>query len=278
MKTSPFLPPRSTRAAMGSWTTAVLAAAAVSLAAAGAIAALPRLEPDPMDEQGAELVLEFAPMITSMETRAQQAAEESAQPDQQAKPKVEEVLSKAAAEELPTEQTSPEAPEDPDLRMAKEQTQQKTEAEPDTRDTTEASEAKEQHQAQQAAVAAVAAPDHRAEQEPDKSAAAPDHGNAAEAQKRLLDWQKAIFAHVGRFKRYPEEARKRHATGEVVVYFRLDRSGGVSDMRVERGSGSASLDLAALDVLKRASPLPIPPAEMRGEAIELLLPMRYQLR
>lgn len=275
---SPFLPRRSTRAAVGAWLAAATTATGLTLAAAGAIAALPRPEPDPMDEQGAELVLEFAPLITSIETRAQQAAEESAQPDQQAKPKLEEVLSKPVAEDLPTEQSSPEAPEDPELRMAKEQTQQKAEAETEVQDTTEASEAKELHQAQQAAVAAAAAPDHRAQQEPDKSAAAPDHGNAAEAQRRLLDWQKAIFAHVGRFKRYPEEARKRHATGEVMVYFRLDRTGQVSEVRVERGSGTAALDLAALEVLKRASPLPIPPSEMRGESVELLLPMRYQLR
>jgi protein TonB len=234
--------------------------------------------PDPDEAFGAELVIAFAPMVTSAESTPQQAAAESAEPEQEAKPEVEEVKSSATEEpDLPTEQASPSEAEDPALRMARERTREESETAPEMVQATEAAEAQPPVARSEASIAAEAAPEQRAEQ-PSEVAAAPEHGNARDAQRRIEAWQRAIFAHIGRFKTYPEAARKRNIRGEIVVAFTLDRKGGVSGVRIAIGSGSSILDQAALEVLRKANPLPAPPGEVRGEAVELLLPMRYQLR
>jgi periplasmic protein TonB len=62
----------------------------------------------------------------------------------------------------------------------------------------------------------------------------------------------------------------------VRVAFAIDRTGLVTGARVTRSSGSAVLDRAALDTLRRASPVPAPPAEMRP--LSFSVPMTFALR
>ena len=278
MNKGAFLPERSFVMAALPWLKATGALGGLSVAVvAGALAVRAAPSPSFEEERGAELVIEFAPMITQAESRPQLAAAEQAQPDQQAKPELEQVKSQKTDIDLPTEQASPSEAEDPDLRMAKERTREEAEVAPEMTQATEAAEAQEQKVQSEASVAVEAAPEQRAEA-PAEKAAAPDVGNAKDAERRINAWQKAIFAHIGRFKTYPEEARKKHIKGDIVVAFVLDRKGGVSGVRVETGSGYPVLDQAALAVLSRAAPLPPPPREVGGETVELLLPMRYQLR
>ena len=278
MSKGAFLPERSFVMAALPWLKATGALGGLSVAVvAGALAVRAAPSPSFEEERGAELVIEFAPMITQAESRPQLAAAEQAQPDQQAKPELEQVKSQKTDIDLPTEQASPAEAEDPDLRMAKERTREEAEVAPEMTQATEAAEAQEQKVQSEASVAVEAAPEQRAEA-PAEKAAAPDVGNAKNAERRINAWQKAVFAHIGRFKTYPEEARKKHIKGDIVLAFVLDRKGGVSGVRVETGSGYPMLDQAALAVLSRAAPLPPPPREVGGETVELLLPMRYQLR
>lgn len=278
MSKGAFLPERSFVMAALPWLKATGALGGLTIAVvAGGLAVRAAPSPPFEDEQGAEMVIEFAPMITQAESRPQLAAAEQAQPDQQAKPELEEVKSQKTDIDLPTEQASPSEAEDPDLRMAQERTREETEVAPEMTQATEAAEAQEQKVQSEASVAVEAAPEQRAEAQAE-TATAPEIGNAKDAARRIEAWQKAIFAHIGRFKTYPEEARKKHIKGDIVVAFVLDRKGGVSQVRVETGSGFPILDQAAMDVLSRAGPLPPPPREVGGETVELLLPMRYQLR
>lgn len=271
-----FLPRRSLGLAATPWLSASLAVTTASLAVAGALSL--RLPAQADEAFGAEIVLAFAPIVTRAETAASQDSAESRSDEQQATPEVEAVQSRPGERhDDPTERASPSDAEDPDLRMAPERTREQSEAAPEQMQATEATEAQPQVSPAQASVAASAAPVPRAEQ-PDTRAAAPDLGNAREAQRRIEAWQRALFAHIARFKTYPEEARKRRMVGEVVVVFQLDREGRVSGARVGSASGSAVLDQAAIAVLANASPLPRPPTEIRGEVLELHLPMRYQLR
>lgn len=273
-----FLPGRSLGLVAAPWLSASLAVTTASLAVAGVLALRPPPSAQADEAFGAEIVLAFAPIVTRAETAASQDSAESRSDEQQAKPELEAVQSRPTDRpDDPTEQASPSEAEDPDLRMAQERTQEQSETAAEQVQATEAAEAQPQVSQAQASVAASAAPAQRAE-EPEARAAAPELGNAREAQRRIDAWQRALFAHIARFKTYPEEARKRHVRGDVVVVFQLDRDGRVSGARVGSASGSVVLDQAAVAVLAKASPLPRPPAEIRGELLELHLPMRYQLR
>lgn len=123
--------------------------------------------------------------------------------------------------------------------------------------------------------------DTRTEQvagQPAENASAPEIGNTDDAERRIAAWQHAVFAHIARFKTYPEAARKLRSAGEALTLFTIDRTGTLRDARIEKSSGTTILDDAALAVLRHASPLPRPPADIDGEAIRLLLPMRYQVK
>jgi protein TonB len=273
-----FLPRRSLGVAALPWLSASVTVTALSLAVAGTLAIRSHLLAHQDDAMGGETVIEFATLVTQADSPMRQASADAAQPEQQAKPKLEEVLSRQQeTPDLPTEQASPSEAEAPDLRMAPERTARDAEVVPDMTQATEAAEAQEQIARHEASAAADSSPEQRAEQ-PEERTSAPDHGNAQAADRRIEAWQRAMFAHIGRFKTYPDEARKRNIRGEIVVAFGLDRTGRVTSVRVATTSGSPALDKAALEVLWHASPLPPPPADVRGDVVELLLPMRYQLR
>jgi len=91
-------------------------------------------------------------------------------------------------------------------------------------------------------------------------------------------WEKSLVIHLDKFKRYPNAARQQHSMGESLVEFSTDRTGAVLSCRLVKGSGSSVLDEEALAILARAAPLPAPPADVRGEHFELIVPIRFRLR
>lgn len=86
-------------------------------------------------------------------------------------------------------------------------------------------------------------------------------------------WQKALVAHLARYKRYPEQGNTPEAV--VSVAFTIDRKGNVVSSRIEKSSGSDVLDADALAMIKRAAPLPAPPAEVAADDLTLVLPIRF---
>jgi periplasmic protein TonB len=86
-------------------------------------------------------------------------------------------------------------------------------------------------------------------------------------------WQQSLVAHLARFQRYPEDALG--VEGVVSVAFSINRQGKVVSSRIVKGSGSPLLDAEALDLIKRADPLPPPPAEIADSQLLFLVPIRF---
>jgi protein TonB len=82
-----------------------------------------------------------------------------------------------------------------------------------------------------------------------------------------------VFGHMQRFKRYPPSAHG--ASGTTVVRFELTRAGEVINSTVTKSSGNATLDEAALDLLRRASPFPAFPAAKPGSRDSFLAPVNF---
>ncbi|MFN4089758.1 MAG: energy transducer TonB, partial [Alphaproteobacteria bacterium] len=91
------------------------------------------------------------------------------------------------------------------------------------------------------------------------------------------DYLDRLRRHLARFKSYPEVAKQRREEGSVAVSFTILRDGTLTAARIERSSGSESLDRAALDLLRTASPAPPLPATYAGEAAAVTLPISYSL-
>jgi protein TonB len=108
-------------------------------------------------------------------------------------------------------------------------------------------------------------------------AAAPNAG-AARDSNALPNWTSRVISRLERYKRYPSEAQSRGDRGVVRLAFSVDRSGGVHNARVVASSGSNVLDRETLAMIERASPLPPPPDEVRGNYIPVVVPIAYSIR
>lgn len=91
-------------------------------------------------------------------------------------------------------------------------------------------------------------------------------------------WEGMVLAALNKGKRYPREAQRARQQGVPYIRFVIDREGRVLSVRLERSSGFASLDDDAVKLPRRASPLPKPPEDVKGDAIELVVPVEYFLR
>lgn len=109
--------------------------------------------------------------------------------------------------------------------------------------------------------------------------AAPVSGAASSAPSTAVPtWQGALRAHLERYKRYPSAAQARRQEGVAYVRFSLNRDGTVRWARLERSSGFSRLDDESLALMERAQPLPPPPPELPGAAIEIVVPIEFFLK
>jgi protein TonB len=79
-------------------------------------------------------------------------------------------------------------------------------------------------------------------------------------------------------KRYPHQASFRRQQGVPYIRFVIDREGKVLSVRLERSSGIRALDDEAVSLPKRASPLPKPADDVKGDAVELVVPVEFFMR
>lgn len=91
-------------------------------------------------------------------------------------------------------------------------------------------------------------------------------------------WRGRVLAHLDRHKRYPPAARMMKREGRAQVNLTLDRGGRVLAVSLGRGAGFKAFDEEAVDVVKRAQPLPAPPPEVEGESIPMQVPIGFSLR
>lgn len=90
-------------------------------------------------------------------------------------------------------------------------------------------------------------------------------------------WEAQLLAHLEKYRRFPAAARARREQGIAHVRFLMNREGHVLSIEILRSSGSAALDRAALDTLRRAQPLPAIPPE-RPSPLELTVPVEFFVR
>jgi protein TonB len=70
----------------------------------------------------------------------------------------------------------------------------------------------------------------------------------------------------------------RREQGVAMLRFSMTPGGEVLSFRLERSSGYSLLDQETLELIRRAQPLPALPPEMGRQPIELVVPLRYELR
>lgn len=82
---------------------------------------------------------------------------------------------------------------------------------------------------------------------------------------------------VQTFKKYPEFAKLRHIEGRVKLKFVLAKDGTISNLKIIRSSRKKTLDNAAVEAVKKASPFPKPPDFIIKTPVTLTINIVFEL-
>lgn len=104
-------------------------------------------------------------------------------------------------------------------------------------------------------------------------------GNSGSSKAQIkARYEQAISLWIQKFKLYPKEARARMLQGSTVIRIRIDRRGNIRYRALEGSTGTEELDKAALDMIRRANPVPAVPDDYpEGDMFEFLIPVKFQI-
>jgi periplasmic protein TonB len=122
------------------------------------------------------------------------------------------------------------------------------------------------------AAEATAMPSPETAQEAARSTA-PDLGTGESLRRERATWQKELAVHLGKYKRYPDNRPPRSAEVGLMIVF--DRTGHVVSVEVAKSSGDAAFDAAALDMMRRADPVPAPPPLVADQGLTFPMPVIF---
>ncbi len=92
------------------------------------------------------------------------------------------------------------------------------------------------------------------------------------------DYYREVTAWLEKHKRYPRRSKLRNEEGVVMLRFVVNRDGMVSVSTIEESSGYKRLDKEAMGMIERAQPLPPIPEDMRQANLDLVIPVKFNLR
>ncbi|MDR6960218.1 protein TonB [Pseudomonas brassicacearum] len=113
---------------------------------------------------------------------------------------------------------------------------------------------------------------------PTEKSAQPAPGPSPAQSAAKANWQGTLLAHLGKYKKYPPRAQQMNKEGMNRLRFVVDAEGNVLSYELVGSSGTDSLDRATLEMIRKAQPLPKPPAELlTNGTIELTAPFVYSI-
>lgn len=113
---------------------------------------------------------------------------------------------------------------------------------------------------------------------PSAESKAPGNTTSKEAEM-IARYEQLISMWIQKFKIYPEAAKQAGQMGETVARVRIDRRGNIRYYTLERSTGHTALDQAAIDMIKRANPVPAVPQDYPpGDLLEFRIPIRFNVK
>jgi protein TonB len=94
----------------------------------------------------------------------------------------------------------------------------------------------------------------------------------------LLIYGQSISKEIKRYQKYPPLAQRRGWEGTAEVHLRIAADGKVTNITLGKSSGRSILDEEALNMVRRASPLPQAPQNLRGRELTVTVPIVFKLQ
>jgi TonB family protein len=178
-----------------------------------------------------------------------------------------QVEQKAELKQTDLPQDKPTQQEDADRAVAVNKTEKPTEEDPKV--ATVQTEAAPEQQASEATSRQTLDPDAP---NADLAKAPNPHGLGKDKLRLTAEWGKKISATIKLHQRYPPD-RTRAATVKVAIV--LNRRGNVLSANVVQSSGDSVFDEAALSMVHRSDPVPLPPAGLTEDQFSFSLDVNF---
>ena len=94
----------------------------------------------------------------------------------------------------------------------------------------------------------------------------------------LMIYGQSISREIKRYQKYPPLAQRRGWEGTAEVHLQIAADGKVTSITLGRSSGRSILDEEALNMVRRASPLPEAPQNLRGRELTVTVPIVFKLQ
>lgn len=110
--------------------------------------------------------------------------------------------------------------------------------------------------------------------------ATPVPGTSSAKDAEIMSrYEQLISQWLAKFKVYPEEAKRQGITGVATVRIRIDRQGTIGYYIIEQSSGYQILDRAAIDMVRRANPVPAVPHDYpASDLMEFRIPIDFSIK
>ena len=94
----------------------------------------------------------------------------------------------------------------------------------------------------------------------------------------LLTYGQSISKEIKRYQKYPPVAQRRGWEGTAEVLLQIAANGKVTSITLGKSSGRSVLDEEALNMVRKASPLPQAPQDLRGRELTVTVPIVFKLQ
>lgn len=105
----------------------------------------------------------------------------------------------------------------------------------------------------------------------------PPQPNQADRDQALNAYSSRLGRAIAKYKSYPKLAQRRGWQGTVLLDIKVDSQGNVLSAVVNQSSGHSALDKRALKMVEKASPFPAPPIILKGESLNISVPVIFKL-
>jgi protein TonB len=91
------------------------------------------------------------------------------------------------------------------------------------------------------------------------------------------NYSNLLSREFAKHKQYPRMAQMRGWQGTAKVELHVDANGSVTSSSISESSGFEILDKQALEMVRKATPLPQPPEALRGREFTIIVPVAFRL-
>lgn len=94
----------------------------------------------------------------------------------------------------------------------------------------------------------------------------------------ISGWQKEVSKKIAKKQSYPRAALRKELEGRAKVEINIDREGNIVAHSLQTSTGHDLLDREVEKMMKRASPLPAPPADATDSQLTMVVPLAWVLQ